>query len=316
MGQYWMFLNIDRREEKSYGKLGEFFSDGRTGRNIAARLCQLRPLPKIPRIQSDDAGITDTESVERGLLSLPDEIICHIINDIESLEDFVCFAATCHRCWDICIPFLEKCIRSLSWAGCRIIGLGDYVGHDDLPPDILTEDEQAELATAKPGKYGPVSLYSYARTYYGEAVLCSRLEDFTDGLLSDLIQRGLVGAPFVAIKTMCTPFEPTVLRNLSKKLYVRADTIDALNEELPQREWFWDHKAYSLGDALVSRICWSSDPSCSMRAHCKDITRGPWAGDAFDITSMEEFQKQEDFSQWVDAKKDVCRALRECWDDG
>ncbi|EIW75285.1 hypothetical protein CONPUDRAFT_169657 [Coniophora puteana RWD-64-598 SS2] len=318
MGQDWAFVNIDRREIIDHvGKLGEFFGDCSTARRIGMLLHQIPPLPKMPRIQPSGAESTNVKNFfDRGLLALPNEILYHIANDIGRPEDLVCFAAACHRCWDICSSLLEACIRrDVSWAGCRVICLGDYVARNDLPAGILTEVEQAELDAAGQDECHegqPVSFYDFAQAHYRERSSGGTAEQF----LKILSWRRLVGdAPLAAIEIMFASVKSTVLRNLSKKLYVRVDAINALNEELPQREWFWCDKSYTLGDALVSRICWSTDPSCSMSAHCDDITRGPWAGDAFDITSMEDFQKEENFYQWADAAEEVCEALRQCWDD-
>ncbi|EIW75259.1 hypothetical protein CONPUDRAFT_169644 [Coniophora puteana RWD-64-598 SS2] len=309
MGQYWMFLNLDRHEQVGgLGKLGEFFGDGSTNRSIATRLCRLRPLPKIPRIQPSEVESTNIEFPKRGLLALPNEILLHIADVVRSSTDLVCFAATCHRFWYLCSPAIETAMKTVSWAGCRIIGLGDYMQNDDLPAGMLTDAEQAALGGLKPDEDGErPSLYNHARENYPDAIVSSSFSRVRNAYLRPLEKRGIKGAPMAAIERMCTPVEPTVLRNLSKKLYVSAAAIDALNKEISQKfdgEW-----AYTLGDALVGRICWSSDPSCSMPENCDDITRGPWAGDAFDMTSMEIFQKEADFSQWVDAKDEVCEAL-------
>ncbi|EIW76282.1 hypothetical protein CONPUDRAFT_168850 [Coniophora puteana RWD-64-598 SS2] len=315
MGQYWMFLNIDRRERASGSllKLGEFFGDGITNRSIALRLCRLRSLPKMPIIQPRGAESTTIEKPARSLLVLPNEILYQIImEDIVTLEDFACFAATCHRCWDLCASILEVSIKYMvSWAGSRIICLGDYMQNDDLPTGILTEAERAELGAAVPDEYSegrPVSLYDFAGNHYHSAVMSPDFFDITYAYIRPLERRGIEGAPLAAIRRMCKPVKATVLRNLSKKLYVRADTIDALNKELHPR--FRGRKPFSLGEALVGRICWSSDPSCAMPEYCEDITRGPWAGDAFDVTSMKRFQREADFLEWVDAKDEVCEALR------
>ncbi|EIW75258.1 hypothetical protein CONPUDRAFT_169643 [Coniophora puteana RWD-64-598 SS2] len=316
MGQYWRFLNLDRREHtraRGYRyKLGEFFGDGITNRNIALRLCRLRSLPNMPRIQPSGAESTNIERPGRSLLVLPNEILYHITDGIETLEDFACFAATCHICWDLCASTLEVSIKHMvSWAGSRIIRLGDYMQNDDLPAGILTEAQRAELDAAVPDESSqgrPVSLYEFAGDHYRSAVMSPDFFDITYAYIRPLEKRGIEGAPLAAIRKMCTPVEATVLRNLSKKLYVRADTIDELNKEVQPR--CGGNEPFSLGEALVGRICWSSDPSCAMPEHCEDITRGPWAGDAFDITSMEIFQKEADLSRWVDAKDEVCEALR------
>ncbi|KAF8491949.1 hypothetical protein BU17DRAFT_30269, partial [Hysterangium stoloniferum] len=63
-----------------------------------------------------------------------------------------------------------------------------------------------------------------------------------------------------------------VIRNMSKKEYIRESRITA---EARLDEMY-------VTQAILSRICWSHDPSSSM-AYQGDIHRGTWAGDRIDI---------------------------------
>lgn len=70
-----------------------------------------------------------------------------------------------------------------------------------------------------------------------------------------------------------------ILRNLTKKQYVRDDPTST-----------------TLGTVLLARICWSSDPSRSMAYEGHDLTRGVWAGDRFDITTLDRLEEDESTS--------------------
>ncbi|KAF8515613.1 hypothetical protein BU17DRAFT_10647, partial [Hysterangium stoloniferum] len=63
-----------------------------------------------------------------------------------------------------------------------------------------------------------------------------------------------------------------VVCNMSKKEYIRESgiTAEAGLEEM------------GVTQAILSRICWSHDPSSSM-AYQGDIHRGTWVGDRIDI---------------------------------
>ncbi|KAJ7099749.1 hypothetical protein C8R44DRAFT_810264 [Mycena epipterygia] len=50
---------------------------------------------------------------------------------------------------------------------------------------------------------------------------------------------------------------PGVLRNISRREYVRESTITAFTDEFGKR--------IGLGDVVLSRICWSSEPSESIQ---------------------------------------------------
>ena len=60
-----------------------------------------------------------------------------------------------------------------------------------------------------------------------------------------------------------------VIRNLTKKQFIRQIGTQA-----------------SLGHALYSQICWSSDPSISMSCDNVNLHRGDWAGDRFESCSL------------------------------
>jgi hypothetical protein len=77
--------------------------------------------------------------------------------------------------------------------------------------------------------------------------------------------------------------------------------------------WQWDQ--IDLGHVVLSRICWSSDSSVSMR-YDGDIHLGVWAGDRFDITSKDALDEKDENGQlveWTDVTDEVLEEMYEIW---
>jgi hypothetical protein len=152
-----------------------------------------------------------------------------------------------------------------SWAGDRIICVGDYVD-SYLPDGMLTEDEINEA--------GEKNVYEVAREY-------TEVTSFDLPRLPDAFGHDRVW----------------VLRNLSKREFVRNNALgDKTTNILGPAGG-----DPGLGDALLSRICWSSDPSGS-KDLCDDITYGVWAGDRFDIQPIDTVENEDD---WKDVSEEV-----------
>ena len=102
------------------------------------------------------------------------------------------------------------------------------------------------------------------------------------------------------------PPEPVmVLRNLSKRVYLRSDTLPFVAHD----------PVWGFGRAVLSRICWSTDGSVSMI--CKgDIHRGVWAGDRFDVVELDDFGAsigEIESSGWKDVTSEVREELITLW---
>ncbi|KII95836.1 hypothetical protein PLICRDRAFT_34794 [Plicaturopsis crispa FD-325 SS-3] len=112
------------------------------------------------------------------------------------------------------------------------------------------------------------------------------------------------------------PPGPWVLRNLTKRVYVRAACLKSQRDELPDDEVDLEHSHAStfLGEVVLSRVCWSSDYSCSMNRAIGDrIARGVWAGDRFDIVNMTSLDALPDVEQWKDISDEVREEIRSMW---
>ena len=100
------------------------------------------------------------------------------------------------------------------------------------------------------------------------------------------------------------PDETIILRNLSKRVYVRSDTLSVTGK---------DHYC-GLGRALLSRICWSTDNSAAMSEEYKgEIHRGVWAGDCFDIIKLRELDSS--VCDWEDVTREVRKEMLEIWEE-
>ncbi|KAK0220857.1 hypothetical protein EDD85DRAFT_1028711 [Armillaria nabsnona] len=113
-----------------------------------------------------------------------------------------------------------------SWAGCRIICLGDYM--IKCPPNVLTSEELAEIEKLPENTEteGGKTLYALATGHYKHVSYRIRWRNL----------RGMV------------------LRNRTKRVYVRRD---AVREGLASREG-------DIGNVLLTNISWSDVPSCAM----------------------------------------------------
>lgn len=105
--------------------------------------------------------------------------------------------------------------------------------------------------------------------------------------------------------------EVFVLRNLSRKMSVRSDTLKVLEEGVFCR----------LGRAVLIRICWSSDSNTTIKNNdVHRLHRGVWAGDCFDIVDLPMYEAdvekdKETGEDWLDVTRDVKKELISIWSD-
>ncbi|KAF8989233.1 hypothetical protein BDQ17DRAFT_478574 [Cyathus striatus] len=144
---------------------------------------------------------------------------------------------------------------------------------------ILTEDELLSLSFRK-------ELFMLDKDEY-------RRERglFVAGNLDDMFRRANI------VDSGVRDYSPYILRNLSKKAYVRGFNPP----------WCVRGKC-TFGQTLFARICWSSDPSTNMAHYPKDvpeITRGLWAGDRFDIVPLQEVDAVLEIDGWEDVTEEL-----------
>nr|VWP00512.1 Chitin synthase 6 (EC (Chitin-UDP acetyl-glucosaminyl transferase 6) (Class-V chitin synthase 6) [Ganoderma boninense] len=242
-------------------------------------------------------------------------------------------------------------------AGCRLVCLGETTdATDQAPPGMLTADELKEIAETKvraeddewairaradsedPNVILERCLYEFAREFYeseaarkakfifSPAWVCMELwarpglgpewllmergdtVQLRDRKMADTLARWATYAP-----------GPNVLLNLVKGEYVREAALDECGRV---------YNRVSLAHAMLSRVCYSIDPS-GADEYCGEefvgrFGRGPWAGDRFCIVSeREELPAPRDgcgFEEWRDVTEEVNRLLENiwkamCWED-
>ncbi|KAG5641810.1 hypothetical protein DXG03_004152 [Asterophora parasitica] len=169
MGQYFHIVNLDNCSPDGVdiapinGKFGEHFA-GLDDPRLMNALWIPEPghkhITAAPYSQLSTEPLKVRHSPERirrypkrslanetgeGLPQLPNEIIDHIYQNFHHLIYILRFAATCQRYYDIGRSHIETFMSATfidSWAGNRIICLGDYAYMNDLPSGMVTDAER------------------------------------------------------------------------------------------------------------------------------------------------------------------------------
>jgi hypothetical protein len=242
--------------------------------------------------------------------------ISHFIYTNGSFTDLLCFALTCSRCWDASDAYLTMYLAGpevrCSWNGDRIICVGDYV--ESVPPWAeFTPAELRHIKRCKSLYYYPYMSKDGSEDDEEYASDDEEDEDYIpgrDGVFyshwnktsSELLSRSLdcVHYPrgsssqrddsrrlFDVLNLLKVAreqkIENPILRNLSKKIYVREFDVNQIVGTLDNP---WDERM-CLGDILLSQVCWSDQPDGTFEDVMEELA--PWAGDRIDFVSEEDF---------------------------
>ncbi|KAJ7152071.1 hypothetical protein C8R46DRAFT_962375 [Mycena filopes] len=343
MGQSWMLVNIDKREsEGSWGKLGEALFDGTPGRlgwsleggyklpPWDEMILPFRPGQPLYKETGPMLPQTAAPSLQAApLVNLPVETIDEIYSHLPLLVDVLCLSASCQVMWavgrrNIYCRIAAEAARD-SWAGDRIICVGDYLNKDDIPDSIWSPDEREELLkySDMPGTEAAASepadktlfAYPFANASWGFNLRHFWFE-------SDIMAR--IRRPYLDVKVLgqlCRVFDSLparslaapsqtklkVLRNLSRHEYVRESALLALKAKYADVD-IMDNIGF--GEVLVTRICLSSVRSLAMR-YDGDLHRGVWAGDRFDVVSEDESLDSD--VAWCDVSDEVLAEVEAIW---
>ncbi|KAF7365616.1 hypothetical protein MVEN_00435200 [Mycena venus] len=337
MGQYWMVVNLDKSQTfGGWGKLGEFLFSFPKCLETSIRAqpkfpdCDaiVRPLKpgeliRKPRRSIPGLRVPQTaapSSRVTALVNLPADIIGEIYSHLYLLLDVLCLSVTCQVLWEIGRPYIYCLIATIatssdSWTGDRILCVGDYLQNKDIPENVLTPEERVELTDDEES-----TLYDYPfhkvegkEFNMNDMWFKGRGDDRYDLMFYD---RGLSAARhhFLAYTPPPPPLpvDPTVLRNLSRRQYVRESALLELKAKYAEVK---SHRGEGIlqnvgfGEVLMTRICLSSNPSASM-LYDGPIHRGAWAGDRFDIVSSSECFED---TTWSDVSEEVLKDLEEIW---
>ncbi|KAJ7196022.1 hypothetical protein GGX14DRAFT_473966 [Mycena pura] len=336
MGQYWKIINLDKRESHALGKLGESFFYGYPSECLNSSLECLEPtfLPDTAKRYRPGEILSPAPSLARRnhpalyfaktalrspepatLVNLPVEIIHEIHSHMDGFHDLFFFSVTCQVLWEIGRGEMHRRVVKLasthSWAGDRIICVGDYLRNDDIPASLLSAEEKKDFLVTREENDDEdendddeeCRLYHYPWTeiHYSplprKDVALDRLSDRCDTYLDDLDEQ--VVSQLCDFKSLKQP-ALRVLRNFTRQQYVRESAILDLQNE-------YDHIGF--GEVVLSRICLSSDPSTNMAG---DIHRGVWAGDRFDVVSA-EWLVTDAAGGWTDVSNEVLKEVEAIW---
>jgi hypothetical protein len=245
------------------------------------------------------------------LVNLPTETIQEIYSHLELFVDIVCLSTTCQVLWEIgranMYRRIESIAASYSWAGDRILCIGDYLKNKDIPEKILTPEEMNEFTDDGQNTFYNYPFYTVSGVEFSMGRLWSKC-----GVETRLLKDAYPRSSFAVLSHLCsldyTPpplMHPTVLRNLSRRQYVRESALFELQAKYAETEILQE---VGFGEIVITRICLSSDPSVSI-SYDGPIHRGVWAGDRFDIVASSEWHDPT----WTDASDEVLEELEKIW---
>ncbi len=165
-----------------------------------------------------------------------------------------------------------------AWAGHRLVCAGDRL--KEYPNGMLNSEEEQEVEKYTGGR----DFYRFARDAFDQ-----------------------IPVPTSAPPKINGADKVWVLRNLSKRLYVRADVLAGKPDfKGPFVEPF------GFGDLLLANITWSSDSVNMEYGHA--LVLGPWAGDRFDIVPWEvakkDIKKEKKSNPWKDVSEEQAKRTR------
>jgi hypothetical protein len=172
-----------------------------------------------------------------------------------------------------------------AWVNERIVCVGDY--SDTLPPEYQSASK---------------TLYD---TGYSEVLsLSDCAKQFLKNLKSDSDKADAFRVEYSRLLEESFPSDQQhVLLNLTSREYVFGECSSV-------KELHPDRNSWSLGDAAMSRICWSQDTSVSMSYDGSDLVQGEWAGHRFKIIPISMLDEITEGKQdWRDASEEVYQVL-------
>ncbi|KAM5346976.1 hypothetical protein ACJ41O_009981 [Fusarium nematophilum] len=314
MGQYWKFINIDKRRKVRH--VGGFTLDEFILATFAEQIVGLLGTPFRLKfeIPSDKIRASKMKSLGSPLIKLPQEILDMIVRlllDSHADEDLICLSLTCGYFFRLCARSVQTLLDEDEggWVGDRLIFVGDYA--HGLPDDLGNPEERKawrEIGTENDFPGNP--LYVLDKNAVGEGRHATINPIFAEkpfevwGGVADFARKRLEEEPeslqrfnrllkFIRHSPGCLKPEQKrgVLRNLTTKEYVR-------DQAVAESEY-----AYSLGEVLCMFTTWTNDASGTEGLPLE----GEWAGHRFDIAPMEYLA---DDDEWTDVSSEAISRLK------
>ncbi|KAF7321212.1 hypothetical protein HMN09_00210000 [Mycena chlorophos] len=362
MGQSWKVVNLDREQALGYwGKLGEVLCWGPPAA-LNARLTALRipPIDEVVRVYPDSKAapipedeMTDMEyhaarfrwqerkEQSSRLLDLPEDILREILGHLHGLAPVLLVSCTCQALWSLGRHFVYARIvsraRSRSWQGDRLICVGAYLQEEDIPAGLLSPEEHQRFLSPHEDEDGETraTLYSYpfreVRSNPGAPGISRWIEEGAHlyrhaawavrDLLPALVD---LHRDFYDERQVRENPAAFVLRNLTKREYVRGAALAELHAKYAGTSLSVPMGRLTLAEVVFPRICLSSDPSMSLAyepywsGKQSDLHRGEWAGDCFDVVWVEDGLEWMDGVEkagkvWKDVSGEVLDLVEKIW---
>ena len=288
-----------------------------------------------PKQRNPICGDKTTSSVSKStceLSSLPVELLDAVYQNLD-IEDIFFLGIQSQYFWNVALRHIwTYCTYPCgSWAGQRILCVGDEAESEDVPPNTLSESEEEELRNGfdndelddedkdDPYYTGPINLYRVANARYQTVRAWS--EAFPLLMSSPAVLRewsrlpGHFRAQIRADLALCNlsnlyPDEqPWILRNLTTHEYVRSEIFPIMREYIhgPSIDFL------GFGEVLLSRTCWGTD-GCWPRSQVVGVRHGVWAGHRFDIVPLDKHEQDSSrCTDWKDVSEEVMSEVDQIW---
>ncbi|OJT07385.1 hypothetical protein TRAPUB_1760 [Trametes pubescens] len=261
---------------------------------------------------------------EKGILSLPDEILSIILyHDDLPMLDSICFAITCKKILAVAEDGLLKYGRdfgSAMWAHCRIVCLGEYTQLDKAPDSLFRPSLKSQLHAKLKELDLPADGVSYAGLLEIDDLCAYAPSLLYHGVHDD--RRFVLKLPrpdrdlFVAAAAVTFPKRNDwALLNTTKHEYVRAGALAELSGRPNDVQPFLENCAVDLGTALYTRFCYSFSNDTAMENTSANIHRGKWVGDRFAIDTLERAVRSDTENKWRDVTFHVIQDIRDIYRD-
>ncbi|KDQ16494.1 hypothetical protein BOTBODRAFT_173016 [Botryobasidium botryosum FD-172 SS1] len=286
MGRYWQAYTSKHLD--SGGKIAESIWD-REPHALASHLIVPAKPSSINASISRRRALPATQTIDQllGYLNLPTEILIMIFNEIDNFPDAFSLAYTntylLAAGQDILCALLKA--RETQWAGDRIVCIGDYAQNNDLPQGMLTTAEMQGLLAFESDEV-PRNLYGFADKKY------QKPREYDKGWVETnefgrKLQPYTNGSASIACKAL-ERSNPTIVYSAT---FPGANTM------------------YDFGTIHLTRICWLS--ANVWEHNGKFLDCGVWAGDRFEITTMDAMHERINKGEaWDDISASMLEDIR------
>ncbi|KAI0073616.1 hypothetical protein K474DRAFT_1774611 [Panus rudis PR-1116 ss-1] len=337
MGQYWELYNISARQAMS-SSAGVKLSGGMLFSEDWHALVRYlaKPTGYIKEVTWRKLKVAKPEHKKQlgALFRLPDEILALILKEMlnaprgsDEFWSFFTLAITNSYLSDIAYEVVQRHFAE-NWAAHRLICVGDYASTNDLPPGVFHQDELDAIASLNPRP----SLQRYLKTeciydHRATSILGFEVYKAPEALNYLLLRFHAREDPAArrqvkCLDDLCTPrllydapYHEWVLADIVTKELVRLEAIVDLQEceaVVGTGPFIYgSYQFFGLGHVILSRICWSADPSVAMETDglSYEIHRGPWAGHRFTITTKDRLGKGDEWTDISDQVRDDMEVL-------